>query len=534
MYDLVIKNAKVVDGTGNPWFFSDVAVKDGIIVKVGALRDFESKEVFDANGLILTPGFIDVHTHSDFTLFENPLAESRVLQGVTTDISGHCGISAAPLVNEKKDLLAKYTQFLNDQTPFAWNSMKEFLDYIESKGTSVNYGTLVGHGTIRIIVAGFEDRKLTSLEISRMQELTKQAMEDGAFGISAGLIYPPGCYSDEEELAEIIKVIAEYGGIFTIHMRDERDDVLGSMNNLIKIAKKSKVPVHISHHKVMAKKHWGALPHATIALLKRTREEGIDISLDQYPYDTGSSTLSIFLPDWALEGGNENLVLRLKDTEIREKIKREISDKFEKDEISWEEIVVSVIKNNKSFRGKSICQIADILCKSPVDAALDLLIEENGSIGCFFLTCDKGDIETILKYSNVMIGSDGMAISEQNGESMHPRCFGTFPRIIGHYCRDKKVITLEDAIRKMTSLGANRLGIFDRGMIRPGMKADIVLFNYEKINDRADSVNPNRQCEGIINVYVNGVLTVKEGKHTGAKAGEIIRKNIYYGGKQCQ
>lgn len=520
MVDLIIKNARIIDGTGAPWYRGDVAVEDGEIVCVGLLKGVDAKEVVDAQDQYLCPGFIDMHTHSDQTVFSYPLAESRVFQGITTEITGNCGISLAPVNPEKADLLEKYTSHPVRE----WQSVGEYLDVLEKHEISVNTGVLVGHGAIRIAVMGFSDKKATEEEIRKMQALTRESMECGAFGISTGLIYPPGCYSDTEELIAIVGEVKPYGGYYATHMRDEKSRVVESVEESLRIARETGVPLHVSHHKVSYKPDWHTSCRKTIALMEEARREGIDVTADQYPYNASATNLSVNLPTWAFEGGVEKLLERLRDPEIRTQLEENTNASHEG---RWDTIYVSCLKTEENawMQGKSIVEIAETLGKDNYASVLiDIVLAEDNEVDeiCFGM-CEE-DVEYIMTKEFVMTGSDGSAMSLDFPGKPHPRNFGTFVRTLSHYCRDRGLFSLERAVQRQSALPAARLGLSDRGLIKSGMKADLVLFDFEKLEDLPDYQKAQRACSGIRRVYVNGILTVIDGTHTGAKAGMILRK----------
>ncbi len=526
MADIIIKNGYIVDGTGSPWYRGDVSITQGRIDEVGQVHQTEG-EIIDAAGFIVAPGFIDIHTHSDTTLPVNPYAESKIRQGVTTEVTGNCGNSSAPIKNEAVDEIRAKFENLGLQIP--WRSMKEHLQFINDQGCSVNYAALIGHGTVRKSVVGYANREATPLEIQEMKNLIQEAMSEGAFGISTGLIYPPGCYTNTEELIELSKIAARMGGIYVSHIRDEGANVLEAGQEAVFIGQETSIPVHWSHVKAAGSKIWGT-SSKILALMENSREHGIDISGDLYPYEATSTGLSMFLPKWAHDGGRNSLLERLKTPSIREQLKDEINQR-RSTRGTWEHIVIaSVLKErNKHYEGLDVASISAKLNMDPVEFVIDLLADENGEVGMIsFAMCDD-DIRTLLKHPLIMIGSDGNSLSPQgvlgNGRP-HPRHYGTFPRVLGHYVRDEKVISLENAVKKMTSLPAWRLGIRDRGILLPGLAADITIFDPDKIADQATYLNPHQFPVGIHHVIVNGKVTIREGEHTGAKAGRTLKKNM--------
>ena len=526
MFDLLFKNAKVVDGTNSPWYIADVAVKDGKIAKIGKICEKEAGEVVDAKGYVLSPGFIDVHSHSDYGVLAHKLNESRILQGVTTELGGDCGMSPIPVNPERRHLLEKYVGFLNDGIDFSWEDAKGYLDTVEKNGTSVNFAMMVGHGAVRIAAMGFDDRDPTPEELEKMKEYTVQSIEQGCFGLTTGFIYPPGCFSKNEEVIELAKVIAPYGGFYKSHMRYEGDEVMKSVEDTVEVGLQAGIPTQVVHHKVTGRKNWKYKAHATLAFIERARERGVDVTVDQYPYIASATTLTATLPQWTHEGGLAKMVERLKDPDTRKKITEEMRESFESDLRIWSDVFITSVpsKENEWVKGKNIQEIADKLGKDPFDAAIDLMIEEDGNVRQLTFGMCEEDIELIMKKPFTMIGSDGSSHPLDTKDVPHPRNYGTFPRVISHYCKERKLFSLETAIHKMTGFPAARIGLADRGVLKTGMWADLVLFDFDKIKDTPTFTKPNAACEGILRVYVNGVLTAKDGVHTGATAGKVLRR----------
>jgi len=526
MYDLLFKNAKVVDGTSSPWYIADVAVKDGKIAKIGKICKTQATKVVDAEGYVLSPGFIDVHSHSDYGVLRHNKNESRILQGITTELAGDCGTSPMPITPERKELLVKYVGFINDGVGLEWEDAKGYLEKVENNGTSVNFAMMVGHGSIRIAAMGFDDRGPTADELEAMRRYTRESMEQGCFGLTTGFIYPPGCFATNAEVIELAKIVAEYGGFYKSHMRYEGDNILHSVEETIEVGEKAGLAVQVDHHKVTGRKNWKYKAHATLALVAKARERGIDVTIDQYPYRASATTLTSVLPQWVHEGGMPKLIERLKNAETRKKIEEEVRDSFANSEKLWTDVFVTSVPSEKNawVKGKNIQEIADELKKDPFVAAFDLLIEEEGQVSQLSFGMCEEDIELIMKNPNTMIGSDGGAHPLDTKDVPHPRIYGTFPRVIAEYCRERKIFSLETAIHKMTGFPAARIGLHERGLIKEGMNADLVLFDFDKIKDTPTFTKPNVACEGILQVYVNGVLTAENGVHTGALAGKVLRR----------
>jgi len=525
---LLIVNGRVYDGTGNPWFYADIGVVNGKIEFIGKAKGLDAKRVIDARGLAVSPGFIDIHSHSDFTLLVDPRAMSKIMQGVTLEVVGNCGSSAAPMNDFLRDYREKYLKpMLDPSLELDWNTMDEYFKKLESKGISLNVASLVGHGTVRACVMGFDDREPTQSELEEMKELVAKAMEDGAIGLSTGLIYTPGCYAKTEEIIELAKVAAEYGGIYASHIRGEGETLLEAVREAIRIGREAKIPVEISHFKAAGKMNWGKVRDA-IKLILDARREGVDVTADQYPYIAASTGLTSRLPAWAREGGAEKIIERLKNPEIRGKIKSEMHEKYDLREADyWNRIVISQADKHRELEGLSIAEIAEKWGKDPIDTVLDLLLEEETRVRIVSFAMCEEDVETVMKQPWVMVGSDGRAVSPTGSLGRgkpHPRYYGTFPRVLGVYAREKKVISLEMAIRKMTYLPAWRIGFRDRGIIREDAWADLVIFDPDKIIDKATFTNPHQFPEGIEYVIVNGVIVVENGKHTGKLPGKVLRR----------
>ena len=525
-YDLLITRGYLIDGTGNPWFKADLGIKDGRIQAIGDLNGKAATRKIDVKGLTVTPGFIDMHSHSDFYILLNPYEESKIFQGVTTEVVGNCGSSAAPMNDELRAYRKKYMrQRLGPEFEFNWSSMSEYIERVNEKGSSFNVLPLVGHGTIRSNVIGFNDRRPTDKEMSKMRELVSKSMENGAWGLSTGLIYTPGCYAETDEIVSLARVAARYRGIYSSHIRGEGETLLQAVKEAIEIGEKAEIPVEISHFKASGRKYWG-MTERSLELVEKARASGLDVTVDQYPYTASSTGLSAYLPKWVHDGGNDMMLERLKDPDIRERIKGEP----EMAEREWSQVVVVFAEKHPDYVGKSIQDVAKIQRKNPSDAVFDLLIEEEASVSIVaFGMCEK-DIRQVMKSPYMMVGTDGSAVSPEGilGRGKpHPRFYGTFPRILGHYVREEGVLTLQEAVRKMTSMPARKIGLKDRGLLREGMVADITIFNADEIQDQATFTDPHRFPRGIYYVIVRGEVVVEKNKHTGALPGRALRKTDY-------
>jgi N-acyl-D-aspartate/D-glutamate deacylase len=516
-YDIVIRNGRVLDGAGNPWIVADVAIKDGKFVKVGKI-DGQGKREIDARGKYVSPGWIDMLDASGGVLINNPLAESKLMMGVTTGIGGEGG------------------------TPVPAEKLAEYFAGLEKNGISMNFGTYYGATQARVAVIGEDARDPNPDELSKMRSIVDTAMQAGALGISTALIYPPASYSKTDQLIELAKVVSKYGGVYSSHIRGEGKELVQSIEEAIAIGERGGVPVEIYHLKAAYQPGWGTLMRQAGETIDKARSRGVDVAADMYLYTAGGTSLSAVIPAWASEGGNAKLMERLKDPAIRTRLKNEIKTEspgwwnIVEAAGGWEHVVVVSIGNpeNKKFENKSIAQIAKEWNKDPADAAFDLVLESNNRSGALYYLMSEPDIETAIKYSWVSFGSDAAAspklVDPNTVGSGHPRGYGNFPRVIAEYVRKKKIISLPEAIRKMSSWPATRLRIPSRGFIKEGMWADAVIFDYDKIQDNSTYEYPFRTPSGIDFVLVNGQIAIENGKHTGAKSGMVI----YGPGRQTQ
>ncbi len=513
----------MIDGTGNPWFRADIGITGERIESVGDLSGERAERWIDAKGNVVAPGFIDIHSHSDYNVLIDPRVESKVRQGVTTEVVGNCGSSAAPMNEEMRAHREKYMRArLGEDFDFNWETMGDYLGLIDASGASFNVVALVGQGTVRQNVMGYEDREPTGLELAAMKGLVGDAMEDGAFGMSTGLIYTPSVYAKTEEIIELANVVAGYGGLYFSHIRGEGETLLEAVREAIEIGEKAGLPVQIAHFKASGKPYWGKTVDS-LRLVKEGREKGVDVTFDQYPYVASSTGLSAYLPRWALEGGADMLLERLQNPEIRRKIK-EAPATLTRD---WSSVMVSSTKNQLGLEGKTITEIAELQGKDEMTAVFDLLISEEAQVQIVSFGMCEEDVRRVMRSPYGMVGSDGSAVSPQGilGRGKpHPRFYGTFPRVIGHYVREG-VLNLQEAIRKMTSASAQRLCVRDRGLLREGFKADITVFDPALVKDEATFTDPHRFASGISYVMVNGTLVVDGGEHTGALPGKVLRKN---------
>ena len=534
-HDAIIRNACIIDGSGNPWFKGDLAIYAGKIAKIGRLPTQPAERTIDAQGQFVCPGFIDIHSHSDVTIPFNRLVESSVRQGITTMVVGSCGISVAPVEKKNEHLLQRYiSPFLpsEQKLKMEWSSFGEYLKWQEKKGCSTNIVGLVGHGTIRIAAMGFEERRPTNAELQEMKNLVEEAMRSGAFGMSTGLIYPPGIFSETTELIELSKVVAKYEGVYFSHIRGEGATLLEAVKEAITIGEEAGLPVQISHHKAAGKVNWGKTVE-TLKMMEEARERGVDVTFDQYPYSAAMTTLATLLPPWAHEGGMEKTLERLRNPSQREKMRKDIEQGILGwqnwiGDCGWDNITVSsvVSERNKFLEGKNLTEIAALRKKDEFTALCDLLLEEQGNATMVMHAMNEEDVRRVMKHHLQMIGTDAWSVAPYGvlgGGKPHPRFYGTYPRVLGKYVREEKVLTLEEAVRKGTSFPAQRLQLEDRGMIREGFWADLVIFNPARILDKATFTDPHNYPEGIEYVLVNGEVVLEKESHNGKLAGKILK-----------
>ena len=518
MYDILIQNAKIADGSGNPMYHADLAVKDGKIARIGVNLG-EAKTVIDGKGKVLAPGFIDVHSHHDLELEKNFLCSNSLEQGITTIIGGMCGESVAPICEERlEDCLRVVGREHSEESRKARMDMGEYFKFVD-RPTGANMAYLVGHGNLRAMVVGYADRKLTAAEQAEMEELLRQCLKAGALGLSFGLIYPPGSYADTEEMIGLAKVVAEFGGVVTAHMRSESAKLIEATDEMLQVARASGVRLVISHHKATGgPMNWNKTA-ATISMMERAIAEGLDVFCDQYPYTASATGLQTNIPDALHVLGVDKLVEMLTTQEGREQLRSEICG--EKD--SWTRFQYTMIGNSRSkpqYAGRMLNDIAREEGKDPYDIQCDLLRDDRLGTAAIFHTMSDEDVCRVMQWPRAMIGTDGQYAPGTAGG--HPRSFATFPRVLGRYVREKKVVTLENAIRKMCSLPAMVYNLPTKGLIREGMDADLVLFDAETVADKADYADPMAKNEGLDYVIVGGKVAVKDGLCTGELGGSQI------------
>lgn len=529
LLDLVVKSGLVVDGTGNPWFLADVCIDKGRIVKLGHAES-DPAEAIDASGLIVSPGSIDIHSHSDFTLVANPRAESKIRQGVTTEVVGNCGDSAAPAVGRASESARRSCDEYG--IPLEWSSFGDYLEIFDRQGVAVNVAALVGHGTVRRCVMGLEKRLPRQDELEEMKSLVDRSMKEGAFGVSTGLVYPPGRFAETDELVELSRVVAGYGGIYASHIRGQRETMIEAVKEAIEIGEKAGISVQISHIPPMIGA-WGRSGEI-LKLIDDARDRDIDVTCDMHTYMAGSTGLSALLPPWVQEGGPSKIVERVSNRETRERIRRDMIEEpvpgpgpcgLVKRNM-WDKIVLSSCGQNTDLIGKSFAEIARFRNADAFDAYFDVLKEENASGAVVGFYYNEEDSERVLRHHVSMIGSDGYALAPYGvlGKGRkHPRSYGAFPQVLARHVRKRHTITLEEAIRKMSSAAARRLKLKDRGLIREGMWADIVVFDKNTVEDTATYLEPYQYPRGIRYVIVNGKVVIRDGEHTGALPGKALR-----------
>ncbi|WP_338826508.1 N-acyl-D-amino-acid deacylase family protein [Neomoorella thermoacetica] len=526
MFSLLIKGGTVVDGTGRPPFRADVGLQGAKIAALGLLDGVPAGKVVDATGLVVAPGFIDFHSHADAELLRDPEDRAKLAQGVTTEVIGNCGMSLVPGSQDTRPLLAAYTSPVLGEIPpdFQATGLAEYHSLLKRQGIAVNVATLAGHGSIRLAVMGMADRRAPRAELEEMCSLLRQAMAEGAWGLSSGLLYPPGCYAPTGELITLCRVVRQYGGFYVSHIRNESDGVLEAVEEALEIGREAGVPVHISHLKACGSRNWPKIPRA-LALLDAARAKGQDVSWDVYPYTAGSTTAASLLPPWAVAGGTAALQERLHSPEVRQEIKKAWQEGLPGwdnmvSSLGYDHLIINAVshRENKDCVGLSLAQIGQQRSLDPGDALLDLLQSEGGNLAIETYHACEETLGMILQHPVTIIGSDGI----YSGEHAHPRLYGTFARVLGRYVRERKLLSLEEAIAKMTSKPAARLGLRYRGRVTPGYYADLILFDQETIADRATFQEPARTPSGIKAVIVNGRVAYQEGRFTGERAGIIL------------
>jgi len=536
-YDLLIKATTIVDGSGRPAFKGCVGVKGGKIAAVGDLRG-DGERVIDGSGLVTCPGFVDLHSHSDFTILINPRAESKIHQGVTTEVTGNCGSTAAPLLDDHRSELLDYLSTTlgiggSESLSWDWTFFGEYLDHLRRHPLGVNLAPLVGHATLRIAVMGVADRPPTEEEMTAMEDLLDRCLREGAFGMSTGLEYPPDAYSTTEELVCLGRVLARHKALYATHIRGEAQTLFESIAEAVHTGEASGCQLEISHLKAGGVGNWGKATQL-LSYLDAARERGVEVAWDQYPYTAWGSGLIDYVPHWVAADGREMLVKRLRDASTRQTIREEIEQKVQKGchplcAAPWETVRIALVESpaNIPLEGKSVADIAAEQRRSPYDVVFDLLADEKGAVKTLVFCISEEDVKTIMQHPVTAIVTDGRAVAPYGvlgrGKT-HPRYYGTFPRVLGRYVREEKLLSLESAIHKMTLMPASRIGLCDRGCIAPGMVADLVIFDPATIRDKATFAAPHCYPKGIVKVIVAGQVVIDKGKHTGRLCGQVLER----------
>ena len=529
-FDLIIAGGHVIDGTGSPWYTADIGIRHGRIAAIGTLKSAAASQRIDAAGLVVAPGFIDMLGQSEFTILVDPRLPSKIYQGITTEITGE-GTSPAPMSGHARDEAAQTLEHYGLTAD--WQSLGEYFARLERSGLGINLASYVGATTLREVVIGVADRPATAAELERMRALVRDAMREGAVGVSTSLEYAPAPYASTEELIAMAAEAAAYGGIYATHMRSEGDGMAAALDETFRIAREAHIPAEIWHLKVAGKKNWGHMPEM-IKRIEAARASGLDITADTYAYTAWFNDMSAFVPPWAHDGGNEKMVERIKDPALRARIVKDIRTPSAAWDNEWDEvpgpesILIGVVKNPalRGLQGQTIAAIAKSRAKDPLETLLDILVEDNGFTGCAVFGMQEDDVALALVQPWTSINNDSSGTSPEGilgEEHPHPRAYGTFPRILRKYVREEHRLSLEEAIRKFTALPAQRLRLTDRGVLKLGLWADITVFNPETIADRSTFSAPNALAVGMRWVLVNGVPVIADGKMTGAKPGQVLR-----------
>ena len=524
-FDIIIKNGMIIDGSGAGGSKKDIGLIGDKIIAIDDLKSSTADIVIDGEGLVVSPGFIDIHTHTDIQLLVNSKAESKIHQGVTTEVSGNCGSSPFPLSDDDfrdydERTFEKYGIHID------WRNADGYLRRLENHKISINHATLTGQGTLRSIVVGNNDVQATREQIMEMKDLLERSMAEGSFGLSSGLEYAPGSYASTEELIALNEVVAKNGGIYATHMRSEDDHVEEAVQEALRICKEAEVSTQIAHLKACNQGNWHKIDHV-LKMINDAAVSGMQITADRYPYIAYSTGLTMFLPLWSRQGSTEEILARLTDSKTAKKIEDHAESKG-RDIGGWDRVVISScdLKKNKIWEGKSVQACAQELNMTPFKFMRDILIEENNRVSMIGFAMDENNLKKVLSSAHVMIGSDGNAVAPSGKLSEgkpHPRFYGTFPRVLGKYAREDKIFDLATAVNKMTRMPATKLGLDKRGLIAKDYFADIVLFNPDTVVDNASFTDPHQFPSGIEYVLVNGKITIEKGKHTGTLAGSVLR-----------
>uniref|UniRef100_Q02CZ3 Dihydroorotase n=1 Tax=Solibacter usitatus (strain Ellin6076) TaxID=234267 RepID=Q02CZ3_SOLUE len=530
-YDVVIRNGHVIDGTGSPWYAADIGIRAGKIAAIGKLAGTPAKRTIDARGMVVAPGFIDMLGQSELTILVNPHLPSKIYQGITTEITGEGG-SIAPL--NDAILKADHVTYEHYGVQPTWRTFRDYFARLRKQGIGINLATYVGATQVRRMVLGDDHRAPSAEELERMKALVRDAMREGAIGLSTALQYAPAPYAKTEELVALAAEAATFGGTYASHIRDEGDAILAALDEAFRIGREAKIPVEIWHLKAAGKSNWGRMPDI-VARIEAARKSGLDVAADTYGYPAAFNTFSAVIPPWAHDGGDKKLIERLKDPAMRARIRKEMETPSSDWNNEWQQVkgpesfILSAVQNPKlmPLQGKTIAEIAKLWNKDPIDTVFDILIEDEAftMVGMFIMS--EPDVALAIRQPWVSICNDsqGAALDGVLGrEHPHPRAYGTFPRILRKYVREEKLLTLEDAIRKFTSLPAQRMRFADRGVLKAGMWADVVVFDPETVRDVATFDHPNQLSEGMRFVLVNGVPVIEEGKMTNGLPGKVLSR----------
>lgn len=529
-FDIVIINGHIVDGTGSPWYSGDIGIRGGRIAAIGNLSQAPRKRMIDAKGEVVAPGFIDMLGQSELTILVDPRLPSKIFQGITTEITGEGG-SAAPLNDAiiNADRAGYEHLHINPD----WQTLGDYFARLEKRGMGINLASYVGATQVRRMVLGDDDRQPTPEQLEQMKSLVRDAMRDGAVGVSTSLEYAPAPYAKTDELIALAAQASKFGGIYATHIRNESNSVLSAIDEALRIGREAHVPVEIWHIKVAGKKNWGRMPEV-VAKINQARAQGIDVTADTYAYTAWFNSFSAFIPPWAHDGGDAKLIERLQDPATRERIRKDMLTPSEEWDNEWQEVpgpeavMICVVQNSKllPLQGKTLAEVAKLWGKDPMETLFDLLIEDKAFTSVAVFGMSEADVALVLEQPWVSVDNDSSGTSPEGilgQEHPHPRAYGTFPRILRKYVREEKKLTLEDAIRKFSALPAQRMRLTDRGVLRTGMWADVVIFDPATIHDVADFEHPNQLSQGTDYVLVNGVPVIEQGKMTGALPGRVLR-----------
>jgi dihydroorotase/N-acyl-D-amino-acid deacylase len=529
-YDLIVRNGHVVDGTGSPWYAADIAVKDGHIAAIGRLGDAKADRKIDARGMVVAPGFIDMLGQSELTLLVDPRVPSKIFQGITTEITGE-GQSVAPL----NDAMIKENQSGYDhyRVKADWRTLQQYFARLEKQGIGINMGTYIGAASVRAMVIGYGNRAPTPDELKQMEAVVEQGMQQGALGLSTALQYPPAPYASTEELVALAKVASRYGGIYATHMRSEGNAEDAALDETFRIGREANIPIEIFHLKTSGQENWGKMPQV-IARVEKARADGIDVAADTYAYTAWNNDMAAFTPPWANDGGSEKLVERLKDATLRSKMRKDMTTPTQEWDNEWlaikgpQDILICSVNNPDlvKYQGKRVSEIAAEWHKDAIDTIFDFLVQDKAGTYVTVFGMEEPDVALALQQPWVSIDNDASGTSPEGllgKDHPHPRAYGTFPRILAKYVRDEHKLSLADAIRKFTSLPAQREHLVDRGVIKQGMWADLVVFDPATVHDVATYADPNKFSVGMQHVIVNGVPVIADGKMTGKLPGKVLR-----------